>query len=323
MQTAQRSALLLLALLASPPLYAQDAASYPIKSVRVIVPFPAGGGLDYVARLVGQRLGSELKQTFVMENRPGAGGNIGTEIVAKAPADGYTLLIVSNSFAINPSLYKKIPYDPVKDFEPVSLLTSYMMYLVCHPSVPVRDLKSLMSLARNKPEFFQYASAGAGTTTHMAGELFASMTGLKMTHVPYRGTAPSLTALMGGEVALSFGSAASVPHIKTGRMVLIAVSGKNRSPHFPNVPTIAEAGVPGYEASGWNAVFAPSGTPAAIVKRLNEATVKGLKHSDAVKVIERQDLELEASSPEGLAQKVQIDYTKWSKIIKSAGIEQH
>lgn len=323
MQPAQRSALLLLLLLTSPCISAQETASYPNKPTRVIVPFPAGGGLDYVARLTGQKLSSELKQTFVMENRPGAGGNIGTEVVARAPADGYTLLIVSNSFAINPSLYKRVPYDAIKDFEPVSLLTSYMMYLVCHPSVPVRDLKSLVGAARKKPDFFQYASAGAGTTTHMAGELFASMTGLKMTHVPYRGTAPSLTALMGGEVALSFGSAATVPHIRSGRMVLIAVTGASRSPRFPNVPTIAEAGVPGYEANGWNALFAPAGTPAVIIHRLNEAVAKGLKQPDAVAIIERQDLELEASSPDGLAQKVRSDHAKWAKIIKSAGIEQH
>lgn len=323
MHTDHRSALLLLGLLANTAAYAQEAGSYPSKQVRVIVPFPAGGGLDYVARLAGQKLSSELKQTFVLENRPGAGGNIGTEVVAKAPADGYTLLIVSNSFAINPSLYKRVTYDAIKDFAPVSLLTSYMMYLVCHPSVPVRDLTSLMALAKRKPDFFQYASAGAGTTTHMAGELFASMTGLKLTHVPYRGTAPSLTALMGGEVALSFGSAATVPHIRSGRMVLIAVTGKARSPRFPNVPTIAEAGVASYEANGWNALFAPAGTPAAIINRLNEAAVKGLKQPDALAIIDRQDLELEASSPEGLAQKVRSDYNKWAKIIKSAGIEQH
>jgi tripartite-type tricarboxylate transporter receptor subunit TctC len=187
----------------------------------------------------------------------------------------------------------------------------------------VRDLKSLIALAKRKPEFFQYASAGAGTTTHMAGELFASMTGLRLTHIPYRGTAPSLTALMGGEVPLSFGSAATVPHIKAGKMVVIAVTGAQRSARFPQVPTIAESGLPGYEAVGWNALFVPAGTPASIVRRLNEAVVKGLKQPDAVTVFERRELELAVGTPDALATRVRTDFDKWAKIIESAGIERH
>ena len=297
------------------------AQQFPAKTIRVIAPFSAGGGVDFVARITAQKLQTQLGQTVVVENRAGAGGNIGTEVVAKAPPDGYTLLVVSNSFAVNPALYKVVPYNALKDFESVSMLTSYMCFLVVHPSVQTRTIKSLIAYAKAKPGDLTYASAGSGTTTHMAGELLSYMAGIKLTHVPYKGSAPSLTATIGGEAAMSFGSTAAVPHVRSGRLVLIAVTGAKRSPAFPNTPTIAESGVPGYESTGWNGLFAPAGTPPAIVKRLSDAVVKGLSESDAMATFEKQDLEQSAGTPEALAAIVRAEVAKWPKVIKAAGIE--
>lgn len=301
---------------------ASQAASYPVKPIRIIAPFAAGGGVDFVARITSQKLSAGLGQSVIIDNRPGAAGNIGTEIVAKAPADGYTLLAVSNSFTVNPSLYRKIPYDPIKDFEPVTLLTSYMLYLVRHPSLPVRSVKALIALAKAQPGSLNYASAGSGTTTHIGGELFTYMAGVRMTHIPYKGSAPSLIAVVGGEVALTFGSTSAVPHITAGKLVLLGVTGSKRSPRFPEVPTVAESGLPGYEATGWNALFAPAGTPIAIVKRLSDAVGIGFKEADALELFEKQDLEQGAGTPEALAALVRTELTKWAKVIKAAGIEQ-
>ena len=301
---------------------ASQAASYPVKPIRIIAPFAAGGGVDFVARITSQKLSAGLGQSVIIDNRPGAAGNIGTELVAKAPADGYTVLAVSNSFTVNPSLYRKIPYDPIKDFEPVTLLTSYMLYLVRHPSLPVRSVKALIALAKAQPGSLNYASAGSGTTTHIGGELFTYMAGVRMTHIPYKGSAPSLIAVVGGEVALTFGSTSAVPHITAGKLVLLGVTGSKRSPRFPEVPTVAESGLPGYEATGWNALFAPAGTPIAIVKRLSDAVGIGFKEADALELFEKQDLEQGAGTPEALAALVRTELTKWAKVIKAAGIEQ-
>ena len=301
---------------------ASQAASYPVKPIRIIAPFAAGGGVDFVAHITSQKLSAGLGQSVIIDNRPGAAGNIGTELVAKAPADGYTLLAVSNSFTVNPSLYRKIAYDPVKDFEPVTLLTSYMLYLVRHPSLPVRSVKELIALAKARPGSLNFASAGSGTTTHIEGELFAYMAGVRMTHIPYKGSAPSLIAVVGGEVALSFASTSAVPHVRAGKLVLLGVTGAKRSPRFPEAPTVAESGLPGYEATGWNALFAPAGTPIAIVKRLSDAVGKEIREADALELFEKQDLEQAAGTPEALAALVRTELTKWAKVIKAAGIEQ-
>ena len=301
---------------------AAEVPAYPVKPVRVIAPFAAGGGVDFAARLTAQKLSAALGQPIVVDNRPGAGGNIGTEIVAKAPADGYTLLVVSNSFTVNPSLYRKVPYDPIKDFEPVTLLTSYMLFVVGHPSFPARSIKALIALAKAKPGGLTYGSAGSGTTTHIAGELFTYMAGVKMTHVPYKGSAPSMTAVLSGEVTLSFASTTAVPYIRSGKLMLLGVTGAKRSPRFPGVPTVAESGLPGYEATGWNALFAPAQTPGVIVRRLSEAAGKGFKEPDALEMLDRQDLEQATGTPEALAALVRAEVTKWRKVIKAAGIEQ-
>ncbi len=300
---------------------AVQAQPYPGRPIRAVVPFAAGGGVDFVARVAAQKLGAGLKQTIIVENRGGAAGNIGTEIVAKAPPDGYTLLIVSNSFTVNPSIYRQVPYDPIKDFAPVSMLTSYPLFLVVHPSVQVRSIKSLIALAKAKPGALTYGSAGSGTTTHIGGELFAYMAGVKLTHIPYKGTAPSLPALISGEVTMSFASTAIVPHIRAGKVVLVAVTSSKRVSNFPDAPTVAESGVPGYEATGWNALFAPAATDPAIIKRLSEVIVKGLNESDAMGVFQKQSLEQASGTPEALGAIVRTEVARWPKVVKSAGIE--
>jgi tripartite-type tricarboxylate transporter receptor subunit TctC len=298
------------------------AAQYPVKAIRVVVPFAAGGGLDTTARITTQKLNAGLGQPVIVENRPGAGGNIGTVIVAKAPPDGYTLLIVSNSFTINPSLYRNPGYDAIKDFEPVTSLVSYMLYVVRHPSLPVQSVKDLIALAKARPGAVNFASAGAGTTTHMSGELFANMAGVRMTHIPYKGSAPSLAAVVGGEVTLSFASTSALPHLASGKLMLLAVTGGKRSPRFPKTPTIAESGLPGYDATGWHALFAPAGTSATIVRQLSDTVVKGFKEPDVRELFDKQELEASAGAPEALARLVRSDVTKWARLIKAIGLEQ-
>jgi tripartite-type tricarboxylate transporter receptor subunit TctC len=300
-----------------------QAAEFPEKPIRVIVPFSAGGGLDTTARLTTKKLSAGLGQQVTVDNRPGAGGTIGTVVAAKAPPDGYTLLIVSNSFAINAVLYKNPGYDAIKDFEPSTLLVSYMLYVVRHPSLPVNSIKELIALAKARPGAVNFASAGNGTTTHMSAELFSHMAGVKMTHVAYKGSAPSMTAILGGEVTLSFGSTSALPHVASGRLKLLAVTGSKRSPRFPQTPTVAESGLPGYDATGWHALFAPAGTPAPIVKRLSEVVIKGFKDPDVQAFFDKQELEGSAGTPEALAALVHSDVKKWSEVIKAAAIEQH
>jgi len=300
-----------------------SAQAYPAKPIRIIAPFSAGGGVDFVSRITAQKMAAILGQSVIVENRPGAGGNIGTEVVAKAPPDGYTLLVVSNSFTVNTSLYRKVPYDAIKDFESVSGVASYMMYIVGHPSLPARSVKQLIALAQARPGQVNFGSAGAGTTTHIAGELLAYMAKVRLTHIPYKGSGPMAVALLSGEVALGFGSTVVVPHVKAGRLHLLAVSGAKRSETFPDTPTVSESGVPGYEASGWNAMFAPAGTPAAIVKRLSDVVVKGLSQPDAMEAFQRQDLQPFYGSPEALAAVVKTEVVKWGNVIKAARIEQH
>ncbi len=298
-------------------------AQFPAKPIRVVVPFAAGGGLDTTARITTQKLSAGLGQPVIADNRPGAGGNIGTVVVAKAPPDGYTLLVVSNSFAINPSLYRDAGYDAIKDFEPATLLVTYMLYVVRHPSLPVQSVKELIALAKARPGAVNFASAGAGTTTHMSGELFAYMAGVRMTHIPYKGSAPSLVSVVGGEVTLSFASTSAVPLVASGRLALLAVTGSKRSAQFPKTPTVAESGLPGYDATGWHALFAPAGTPATIVRQLSDTVVKGFKEPDVRDLFEKADLEAAAGAPEALGKLVRSDATKWAKLIKAIGLPQH
>jgi len=297
------------------------AQTYPTKPIRMVNPFSPGGSLDLVSRALARTMTVELGQSVYVDNRPGAGGNLGVEFVAKAPADGYTLLAMQTSLTINPSLMKQVPYDPIKDFEPISKISSYMFFLVVHPSTTVRSVQQLISFAKANPDQLTYASVGVGSGTHLAGELFKSMTGVKMIHVPYKGSGPSIIDLVGGQVALSFGSTSVLPHVQTKKLILLGVSGSTRSSFVPDTPTIAESGVPGYEVTGWNALFAPAGTPAAIVNKLNQLVRQGLANPDSRAVMGAQGLDATPSTPQDLGELVRTELAKWSKVIKAVGIK--
>lgn len=295
---------------------------YPVKPIRIVVPFQPGGSMEAIARLVGQKLAAAFGPPVIIDNRPGAGGIIGTEYVAKSPADGYTLLAVPSAFAMNASLYNNAPYDPINDFEPVSGLASYSLLLVCHPSLPVRSVKALIALARAQPGSLNYSSGGIGTSNHVAAELFAYMAGVRLTHVPYKGGGPAFIDLIGGHVHIMFAAApTTLPFVKSGKFRVLGVSGSKRSRFLSDVPTIAEAGVPGYEVNSWSALFAPAGTPAAIVKSINAEVGKGLRQADALEVLERQGLEQSAGTPEELASLIRTEVAKWTKVIKATGIK--
>ena len=298
---------------------ATAAQTYPTKPIRIIVGFAAGGSTDLVARLAAPKLNAMLGQPVLVENRPGAGGNIAAELVAKSPPDGHVLLLAPSAFSVNPSLYRRVPYDPIKDFAPVTGITSYNLFLVCHPSLPVRSVKDLIALARSRPGQLNYSSAGTGTTTHISGELLSYMARIQMTHIPFKGSGPQLPAVLSGEVALAFGSTSAVPLVQARRLVLLAVTGAKRLPAFPDAPTIAET-VPGYEVNSWNALFAPAGTPPAIVRRVSEHVGKALKQPDALELLERQGLQESTGTPEELAALVAAEVGKWAKVIKAAQI---
>jgi len=299
------------------------AQTYPEKPVRIVNPYSAGGSLDLVARLLAKHMSAELGQPVLVDNRPGAGGTIGVEAVAKAPADGYTLLIIQSSITINPHLQPGISYDPVRDFAPISKVSSYMFFLVAHPSLPVRNVKELIALARARPGELDYASVGVGSGTHLASELFNHMAGTKIVHVPYKGTGQALPNLIGGHVAIMFGSTSFVPHVKSGKLVALGVTGASRSSALPQVPTIAEAALPGFEVTAWNALFAPAGTPRPVVQRLNALVRDGLAQPEARTAMGRQGLEATPSSPEELARLVRAELEKWGKVVKAAGMKPH
>src|SRR5712692_5015099 len=254
------------------------AQGYPSKPIRLIVPFAAGGGNDNVARLVGKRLSESLGQQVVIDNRPGAGGVVGAELAAKSAPDGYTLFLGGvGSHAINPNLHERLPYDPIKDFDPVALLASAPLILVVHPSVPAGSIRELVALARSKPGQLNYASNGNGSSSHLAAVMFEAMAGVAMVHVPYKGLSPALIDLLSGRVQLMFSSVVAIlPHIKAGKLRGLAVTGSRRLALMPDLPTIAESGLAGYEASSWYGVLAPAGTSRKIVLRLNSEIVKAL-----------------------------------------------
>ena len=297
------------------------AQGYPTKPVRLVVPFPAGGAVDTVARTLGQKLGETWKQQVLVENRAGAGGNIGTDAVAKAPPDGYTILMTTHGHAISPNLYRKLPYDPVKDFTPVTQLTSSFLLLVANPSLPAASLKELIALAKARPGSLNYGSTGLGAPPHLVTELVKIMAGIDMAHIPYKGDAPLFTALLGGEVQVAFvPPVTGLPHVKGGRLRALAVTSARRSPTLPDVPTVAEAGVPGFEYSGWLAILAPAGTPREIIGKLNGDIVK------VVAVPEMRDrflgwgYEPVAGAPEAFAGRLRADIARYARVIKEAKI---
>ncbi len=297
------------------------AQSYPTRPIKLMVPFPPAGSTDISARAVAGKLGERLGQPVVIENRPGAGGNIGTDVVAKAAPDGYTLVVGTvGTHAINASLYSKMPYDHVKDFAPVILLSSTPNVLVVNPSLPVNSVRDVINLAKSRPGELTFASSGSGTSIHLSGELFRSMAGLQMTHIPYKGSGPMQIDLMSGQVNMSFDNlSAAMTQIKAGRLKALAVTGAARSPMLPDLPTVAEAGLPGYEATSWNGVFAPAGTPKEIIDKLNRELNAILQSPDTRKFFAEQGGEAGGGTPEQLGAFVRSETTKWSKVVKDSG----
>jgi tripartite-type tricarboxylate transporter receptor subunit TctC len=297
--------------------------SYPGKSIRLVVPFAAGGGTDFFARFTAMKLTQILGQQVVVDNRAGAGGIIGTDMVAKAAPDGYTLLMGhTGTLAINPSLYARIPYDPVRDFSPVSLIAISPLALVVNPSLPVKNVKELVSLAKRRPGDVAYASGGSGTGTHLSAELFKMMAGVDITHVAYKGTGPALTAVMAGEVATLFSTLPpAAPHIKSGgRLRALAVTSSARSQAAPEIPTLAESGLPGYESTLRYGVLLPRGAPEAVVVALRQAIAKFMNQPEFAEAMARDGAEPLASTPEEFRAVIASEVKKWAAVVKAAGL---
>lgn len=297
-----------------------SAQTYPVKPIRFVLAFGAPGGApDTIARTVGPKLTEAWGQQVLVDPRTGAGGTIATDIVAKAPADGYTVLLASPSHAINPALYRKLPYDPVADFAAISRVADVPNIIVIHPSVPARSVKQLIALAKSKPGMLNYGSAGSGSSQHLAGELFQKMAGVKMVHVPYKGGSAVVLDLMSGQLQLTFGSTTSLPGIRSGRLIALAVTTARRVSALPDLPTVAEAGLPGYEAAAWYAVFAPARTPRAIVEKLSAELARALKLPDVRERLAPQLIQPVGSSPAELAAFLDKEIVKWGAIVKESG----
>ena len=298
------------------------AQSYPDKPIRIVVTFPAGGPTDAVARPISQSLSTTWGQPVIIDNRGGAGGIVGTEIVAHSAPDGYNLLIgTAGGMSINPSLHAKLSYDPFKDFAPISMLVINPQILVAHPALAASNVRELVALAKSKPGQLNFASSGTGTATHLGLELFKAATGINVVHVPYKGGAPALTDLIAGQVQLLFISIPSVmPQVKAGRLKALAVSSARRSLSAPDVPTVAESGYPGFEYVNWNALFAPAATPRAIINKLNSEVVKIMRDRDLAQKLVSQGAEPAPGTPEQLAQYMRVDFDRWRKVIRAAGI---
>ena len=299
------------------------AADWPNKPIRWVVPFPPGGAMDAIARTLGEKAGKTLGQPFVIENKPGAGGNIGADYVAKQPGDGYTMMITSIGVATNKPLYSKLNYDPIKDFAPVSLLAVVPNVLVTNATQPdVKTARDVIAAARKAPGKLTYASAGNGTSIHLAGEVFTSLAQVEMLHIPYKGSGPAVSDLLGGQINYMFDSITSArPHIESGKLRALGVTTAKRSSTLPNVPTLAEAGVPGYEVSPWFAVFMPAATPKAIVSKLNKALLDAMKDPEVAKRFETIGAEPVGSTPDELAQHLARESERWTQLITERGIK--
>jgi len=298
------------------------AQSYPSKPIRFIVPFPPGGGNDVMARTVGQKLTEAFGQQLVIDNRAGAGGTIGAETAAHAVPDGYTLFLGGvASHGINPNLKAKLPYDPVRDFAPISLIASSPLVLVVHPSVPVKSIKELVQFAKARPGTLNFASNGTGGSSHLAAEMFKMMTGADMVHVPYKGLSPALTDLLSGQVQLMFSSTVAImPQVRAGRLRPLAMTGAKRSPAMPEIPTVAESGVPGYETASWYGVLAPAGTPRSIIDKLSREIVKITHMPDVRERMTSEGAEPAGNTPEEFAAHIKRELARWAKVIKQARI---
>lgn len=309
-----------LAALAAGPALAQDA--YPAKSIKWVVPFPPAGAMDVIARTLGEHMGRQLGQTFVIENKPGAGGNIGADMVAKSAPDGYTMMIVANGMAVNKFLYARLSYDPVKDFTPVSLVAVVPNVLVTNAAQSkATTVADVIAQAKAQPGKFTYASAGNGTSIHLAAELFNSMAKLDMVHVPYKGSGPAVTDLIGGQVDYMFDSVTSaLPHIQSGKLRALGVTTPNRSSALPNVPTIAQAGLPGYDLTPWFAVYMPAGTPKPIVSKIHKALLDAMKLPEVKARFATIGAEPVGGTPDQLAKHLDAEMKKWGQIIAERNI---
>ena len=296
-------------------------AQYPNKPIKMVVPFPAGGTTDIMARAMAAELQKSFGQAVIVENKAGAGGNIGSDFVAKSAPDGYTLLMGTvGTHAINVSLYPKMPYDAVKDFVPVSLVAAVPNVLTAAPTFPINSVKDLIDAAKKDPNKITFASSGSGTSIHLSGELFKLLAGVQMTHVPYKGSSAALPDLMSGQVDVMFDNAPSVmPHIKGGKLKAIAVTSSKRSPALPNVPTIAEVGLPAFEASSWFGVLAPAGTPKDIVDKLSQAIVRSLQTTEIKERLASQGADAVGNTPEQFSAHIKSEIDKWAKVVKASG----
>ncbi len=297
------------------------AQTYPTKPIRLVVPFAPGGGTDVVSRLMGQRLTEAWGQSVIIDNRPGAGTMIGTEIVARAPADGYTLLIAAAAHSINPSLYSRVNYDPVRDFAPITMAVGFPFLFVVHPSLQANNVSELVALAKARPGKLAFASSGSGNTNHLAGELLKSTAGVNIIHVPYKGGGPALNDLVGGHVSMMFGTVLeTLPQVRAGRLRAIAVSGAKRASFAPEVPTVAET-LPGYEVTGWYAFLLPAGTPQSMVAKLNTEMTRILQLADVRQRLSALGAEAWPTSPEEAQKFIAAEAARWSKVITRAGIK--
>lgn len=295
-------------------------AQYPNKTIRFILPFPPGGGTDTLARILGGKLAEGLGQQVVLDNRPGAGANIGAEIAAKSPADGYTLLMGNVAHAINVSLYSRLNYSFLRDFAPVSLLASTPNIVVVHPSIPAKSVKELVALAKARPNALDFASSGSGSSAHLAGVLFQQLAGVQMTHVPFKGGGPAVIALVGGQVSVGFATTPSViGHIKAGKLRGLAVTGGKRSASTPELPTVNEAGVNGYEVTGWYGMLVPTGTPKDALARLHAESVKVIKHPDVKERVEGAGFETIGTTPDEFGGFMRSEVAKWTKVVQASG----
>jgi tripartite-type tricarboxylate transporter receptor subunit TctC len=321
-KTIRSSVLVALAITAAVPATVL-AQAYPSKQIRMIVPFPPGGGVDFAARVVGKQLAERLGQQVVIDNRPGANGIVGLEILKQSPADGYTIACASQGpLSINPSIYAKLPYDSLKDFAPLSNVVNFPLLLVVHPSLPVKSVTELIALARKNPDQLSYSHPGAGNSGHLAGELFNSMAKVKILAVPDKGTAPAAIALLSGEVQLTFSSIPTVlPHVRAGRLRALGVGNAQRVSSLPEFPTIAENGLPGYEAYAWGGMLAPAGTPKDIVARLNKEIVASIRTKEVSDQLLKEGTVPTPSTPEEFGAYIKAEIDKWGAVVRMANIK--
>jgi len=301
---------------------AVQAQTYPTKPVRIVVPFAPGGGTDVIARFLATGLSESVKRQFIVENRAGANAIIGTELVARAPADGYTLLFVSSPHSVNPSMYAKLPYDTLRDFVPVSMIASSPYFLVVHPSLPVRNVRELITLAKKQPDQILYGSGGSGSSAHLTAELFNQMAGVKTREVPFKGAGPALIGTLTGEISMVFGNALTVkPHIESGRLRALGIASAQRSKSAPNLPTIAEAGVPGFRSDAVLGLLAPARTPREIVSWLNAESHKVMNQQSSMDAMRAMAVDIALSSPEEFGNLIESEMQRWGRVIRALNLK--